>query len=83
MLAAGNHDEAKEMFATSQAFAKQADLPVDTLMAEGWTHVCEMLSVGESRDRLQAAIDKLEESGDDGRFYAKQYDRAMRVFAKK
>ena len=83
MLSAGNYDQAKEMFATSKDFANEADLPVDALMAQGWVHLCEILSNGASRDQLDAAIEKLMESGEDGQFYAEQYETAMRVFGSK
>jgi len=81
LLAGGEYDEARESFRAAAAFGEQAGSKDSALMNRGWMLVCDILSGdGTKRDELTALTAELESLGEDGKFYAGQYEPALKVF---
>ena len=68
--------EAKSAFQVCEAYSQAAADEDAELMARGWVLLMDQL-LGEAgaEAELEAVIAKLQASGDDGEFYAGQYER--------
>ena len=80
LLADGDAAAAAEAFAESRDLAATAGNDAGRLMAQGWLHVSAILAGRNERADLAAIVDKLREQGQEGRFYADQYQTALGVF---
>jgi len=81
LLAGGEYDEARASFQAAAAFGEQAGSTDGTLMNQGWMLVCDILAGDEAkRDELTTLTAELESLGEDGKFYAGQYEPALGVF---
>ena len=81
LLANGDPEAAAAAFAQSRDFAAQAEIESGKLMAQGWIHVAAILAGDDAQDALEAVAEQLRETGDDGVFYADQYETALRALA--
>ena len=79
LLADGDAAAAAEAFAESRDLAAAAGNNAGRLMAQGWLHVSAILAGRNERAELDAIVDKLREQGQEGRFYADQYQTALDV----
>ncbi|MYB36689.1 MAG: hypothetical protein F4Y26_04705 [Gammaproteobacteria bacterium] len=79
LIAAGDFDAAAEEFAASRDLASEAGLDQAARMAQGWIHVAAILAGKDAAPRLDATKRALA-GGDNGEFFARQYDTALRVF---
>ncbi len=79
LLADGDAAAAAEAFAESRDLAATAGNDAGRLMAQGWLHVSAILAGRNERADLAAIVDKLREQGQEGRFYADQYQTALDV----
>ena len=79
LLADGDAAAAAEAFAESRDLAAAAGNNAGRLMAQGWLHVSAILAGRNERAELDAIDDKLREQGQEGRFYADQYQTALDV----
>ena len=77
LLANGDSAAASAAFAQSRELAAEADNDTAELMAQGWIHVAAIRAGEEVRGELAAVAAKLRGMGDDGTFYASQYDMAL------
>lgn len=82
-IAARDYDAAVEAFKTSQRLARESGPGPEALMAQGWIHATHIISGLDERDELSHVQDKLLEHGKEGKFFANQYDAAIRVFGGK
>lgn len=82
LIAAGDFDAAAHEFAASRDLAAEAGLEQAARMAEGWIHVAGILAGKDAALGLDAAKRALA-GGDNGEFFARQYDTALRVFAER
>ena len=81
LLANGDNGGATAAFAQSRDLAAEADSDSGRLMAQGWIHVAAILAGGDAQGELEAVAEKLREMGDDGVFYADQYEPALLALA--
>ena len=72
-----NFADAAAAFATSRELAAQAQDETAACMAQGWLHVTAILAGGDETAALDGVRAKLRQLGDDGAFYADQYDTAL------
>lgn len=79
LLAAADFDAAKEAFATSRDYAKEAGEKDSEHMAQGWIHATAILSTSDEWEQLEAVKETLQNLGGDGPFFADQYDTALRA----
>ena len=79
LLADGDASAAAEAFAESRDLAAAAGNNAGRLMAQGWLHVSAILAGRNERADLAAIVDQLREQGQEGRFYADQYQTALDV----
>ena len=77
LLADGDASAAAEAFAESRDLAVAAGSNAGRLMAQGWLHVSAILAGKNERAELDAIVDQLREQGQEGRFYADQYQTAL------
>ena len=77
LLANGDPKAAAAAFAQSRDLAAEADIESGELMAQGWIHVAGILAGNEARQALEPVIRELRTLGDDGAFYADQYETAL------
>ena len=77
LLADGDAAAAAEAFAESRDLAVAAGSNAGRLMAQGWLHVSAILAGKNERAELDAIVDQLREQGQEGRFYADQYQTAL------
>lgn len=83
LLAVGDTAAAADAFAESRDLAADANNEAGRLMAQGWLHVAAVLAGGnEERADLAAIVATLREQGDEGRFYADQYQTALDVLGR-
>ncbi len=79
-LAAGAYDAARETFTTCAELAVGGAAESEE-MAKGWITVVDVLQGADGAEaRLESIKSRLMELGDDGEFYASQYDPALSVF---
>ena len=80
-LAAENYDAARDFFLQAKHLGEESDNEESALMNQGWVMVVDILlqkkSVG---PELKALQQQLSDMSDDGKFYAAQYDEALKVF---
>lgn len=78
LLACKQWDEAKASLARAADFSEQAGLPDAAEMSRGWIHVSDILAGDASkRSSLDQVIELLKGMGEDGEFYAGQYQPAI------
>ena len=82
LIAAGDFDAAGEQFAVSRDLGREAGREPAALMAQGWIHVAAILAGRDDAAKLDATKRALGD-GDDGEFFRRQYDTALRVFAER
>lgn len=82
LIAAGDFDSAAREFAASRDLASEAGLDQAARMAQGWIHVAAILAGTDDTAKLDATKRALG-GGDNGEFFARQYDTALRVFAER
>lgn len=83
LLANGHPEAATAAFAQSRDLAAEAEIESGKLMAQGWIHVAAILAGDDAQDALEAVIEQLRATGDDGVFYADQYETALRALAER
>jgi len=81
LIAAGELEAAIEAFATSRYFADEAGDDVSATMAQGWVHLSHVLAGRDETPQLLGLQEVLRTQGQDGAFYADQYDAALAVFS--
>ena len=83
-LAASDYGAAEREFEKARSIAKDVPDEARTWMNAGWAGVAILLRGDEveGRRRIEEARQKLMALGDDGKFFADQYDPAIAVFAK-
>lgn len=81
LLANGDPEAATAAFTQSRDLAAEAEIESGKLMAQGWIHVAAILAGDDAQDALEALIEQLRATGDDGVFYADQYENALRALA--
>lgn len=83
-LALARHDFglAAEHFEAAVALARDAEIEVTRVMAEGWIALTRVMTGDAGAgDQLREIVSKLETLGDDGRFYASQFEPARSKLA--
>ena len=82
-LAAKNYAAARSLFTQAKVLGEENNSKETALMNQGWMLVIDILQgdieAGSELKKLQERITKL---GEDGKFYAGQYDDALKVFDK-
>ena len=81
LLAAGEYAQAAEQFAESRVLGAQAGDDAAALMAQGWVHLANILGGEDETAQLVELQEALRGMGEDGAFYAGQYDTALEVFS--
>ena len=80
-LAAKNYKEARSLFGKARSLSEEEGSEEAVLMNAGWILVVDVL---EGKSDAEAELEQLKERltalGDDGKFYASQYDDALSVF---
>ncbi len=82
LIAATEFDAAIEAFATSRELAREAGDAVTAMMADGWIHLTNTVAGRDETRRLRTVQESLRAAGDEGAFYADQYDVALDIFAR-
>ena len=77
LLANGDNAAATAAFAQSRDLAAEAESDSGRLMAQGWIHMAAILAGDDAQGELEAVTAKLREMGDEGAFYAGQYEAAL------
>lgn len=77
LLANGKFAEAKAAFEKAAAFNDTAASEDGATMARGWIIVSDILAGEDRKKELDAISDKLKTMGEDGEFYASQYEPAI------
>ena len=80
-LAAKNYDTARSLFTQAKSLAEEDGNEEITLMNQGWLLVVDVLQGNSDADSdLKELKRRLSSMSDDGKFYAGQYDGALRAF---
>lgn len=83
LLEEGDYEKADSAFKTSHEFTCQTDDRAAQLMTEGWILASRLLRDEPLEQSLEEVKRKLKTLGDDGVFYAAQFDPALEKFAGK
>lgn len=82
LLANGDYEGARASFTKGMEFSDQAGSADGKLMAQGWTLVCDILSGDtDKREELDHLSTELAAMGEDGEFYASQFEPAIKAFS--
>lgn len=80
-LAAENFDTARSLFRQAKSLGKEDGNEETTLMNQGWLLVIDILQgTNEADSELEELKLRMSKMSDDGKFYAQQYDDALKVF---
>lgn len=80
-MAAKNYAVARSLFSRAKVLGEESDNEETALMNQGWLLVIDILQGDiEARSELKELHGRLTKLGEDGKFYAGQYDDALKVF---
>lgn len=81
LLEERDYEQAESAFKTSYEFTCQTDDKAAQLMTQGWILASQLLRGEAVEQALEEVKDKLKTLGEDGVFYADQYNPALKKFA--